>query len=88
MTIDNSRAAAIARAVLAQAEYAEPKPYTALTYGVQQVLVGQAATAGLAPEIYYQQQVAEMRAEHDRAVAEAAAADEVGNLARKVRDSQ
>jgi hypothetical protein len=88
VTAADSRAAAIARAVLAQAQYAEPKPYTALTYGVQQVLVGQAAAAGLAPEAYYQQQVAEMRAEHDRAVAEAAAADEVADLARKVRDSR
>ncbi|WIE67092.1 hypothetical protein [Curtobacterium sp. MCLR17_054] len=88
MTADNSRAAAIARAVLAQAEYAEPKPFTSLGYGAQQVIAGQAAAQDKDVDTYYAEMVAEARAEHDRAVAESAASDDAAALVAKIRGNR
>jgi len=85
VTADNTRAAAIARAVLAQAEYAEPKPFTSLGYGAQQVIAGHAASQDKDVDTYYAEMVAEARAEHDRAVAESAASDDAAALVAKIR---
>lgn len=85
MTADNSRAAAIARAVLANSDYATPPSLDALTYGAIAVLHGEADRRGITPHALYAEQMAEARARHDQAVADAAAADQVAALAVKVR---
>lgn len=88
MTADNSRAAAIARAVLANADYATPPSFDSLAYGAIAVLHGEADRRGVTPQALYAEQVAEARQRHDQAKADAAAADEVADLAARVRGSR
>lgn len=85
MTADNSRAAAIARAVLANADYQSMPSFDALTYGAISVLSGEADRRGITPRELYDEQIAEAQAQHDEAVAQAAAADSAAEIARKVR---
>lgn len=85
MTIDNSRAAAIARAVLANADYAAPPSFDSLTYGAIAVLHGEADRRGITAQALYAEQLAEARGRHDQAVADAAAAAEVAVLAANIR---
>lgn len=83
---DNAAVRAIAAQVLADINLAIPTAYAALSYGAQQVIAGRAAAEGVSTEDYYASQVAEYRAEHERAVEATKAADDAAAIAAEVRD--
>ncbi|MFL0357831.1 hypothetical protein [Curtobacterium flaccumfaciens] len=83
--IDNSRAAAIARVVLANADYQTMPSFDALTYGAIAVLNGEADRRGITPRELYDEQVAEAMAQQAEAVAESADRDAAAEIVRKVR---